>query len=427
MQDESTWKRNVIKRKKNSGQSYVSYSGIEKRARILKKGCGGNCKKLCHQLINQDQRERLFHEFWGTGDVNHQNDFLCNTIKPVPKNKVRNKSHSKRKCSRKYFFKVNDESIQVCSKFYFDTLDISFTKTECALEKGKQYTSGLSGTDQRGKHANRPNKVSASSTNIIKEHINSFPRMESHYCRKNTKKEYLSQDLNLTKMYNLYVKDCVKNGIWYEKIGVYREIFNTCFNIGFHKPLKDQCDLCTQYENLSEVERLKMKETYDRHMTNKDLARDSKEQDKTLAQVSATHETACFDLQQVLTLPHGKSSSLYFTRRLNNFNLTVYSLGTRKGYSYLWIECVANRGSCEIGLCVLKFLETVSADGVKSVTLYSDNCGGQNRNRFFLCMLWYALTAFSFETVEHKFLERGHTQNENDSMHSAIETALRKR
>ena len=63
----------------------------------------------------------------------------------------------------------------------------------------------------------------------------------------------------------------------------------------------------------------------------------------------------------------------------------------------------------------------------KSVTLYSDNCGGQNRNRFFMCMLWYALTAFSFEQIEHKFLERGHTFNENDSMHSTIETALRKR
>ena len=44
-----------------------------------------------------------------------------------------------------------------------------------------------------------------------------------------------------------------------------------------------------------------------------------------------------------------------------------------------------------------------------------------------MCMLWYALTAFSFEQIEHKFLEIGHTFNENDSMHSTIETALRKR
>ena len=107
-------------------------------------------------------------------------------------------------------------------------------------------------------------------------------------------------------MYNLYVKDCVKNGCSHEKEGTYRKIFNTHFNIGFHKPIKDQCDLCTQYENLSEVERLKMKLTYDRHITNKTLAKESKEKDKYLAKVSLTHKTACFDLQQVLTLPQGK-------------------------------------------------------------------------------------------------------------------------
>ena len=41
-----------------------------------------------------------------------------------------------------------------------------------------------------------------------------------------------------------------------------------------------------------------------------------------------------------------------------------------------------------------------------------------------ICMLWHALNKFSFEKAEHKFLERGHTFNENDCMHSTIETAL---
>ena len=428
VRDESKWQRNIIKCKKNRGEAYVSHSGTEKRARILKKGCGENCKRHCHQQISQDQREKIFHEFWGTGDINRQNDFLCSTIQIVKKNKITNKRNpSKRQFSRKYFFRVNDDNVKVCSKFYMDTLDITFSKTETALQKGRKYTSKLTGNDDRGKHTNRPNKVSESSINIIKQHINSFPRIESHYCRKNSKKEYLSETLSISKMYNMYVKDCIKNGHCYEKEGMYRKIFNTHFNLSFHKPLKDMCDLCTQYENVSDVEKMQMKETYDRHITNKNLAQEAKENDKYLAQVSATHETACFDLQQVLTLPQGKSSCLYYARRLNNYNLTVYSLGTRKGFSYLWNECVANRGANEIGSCVFKFLETVSAEGVKSVTLYSDNCTGQNRNRFFMCMLWHALNKFSFEKVEHKFLERGHTFNENDSMHSTIETALRKR
>ena len=80
VRDESSLKRNIIKRKKKSGEAYYSYSGTEKRAKLLKIGCGENCKRHCHQLINQAQREKLFHEFWGTCDVNRQNDFLCKTI-----------------------------------------------------------------------------------------------------------------------------------------------------------------------------------------------------------------------------------------------------------------------------------------------------------------------------------------------------------
>ena len=60
------------------------------------------------------------------------------------------------------------------------------------------------------------------------------------------------------------------------------------------------------------------------------------------------------------------------------------------------------------------------------MVFYSDNCGGQNKNTSFVSMLWYALQKFNFTSVEHKFLEKGHTQNENDSIHAAIENASRK-
>ena len=63
--------------------------------------------------------------------------------------------------------------------------------------------------------------------------------------------------------------------------------------------------------------------------------------------------------------------------------------------------------------------------GVKGWFFYSDNCGGQNKNTSFVSLLWYALQKFNFTSVEHKFLEKGHTQNENDSIHAAIENASR--
>lgn len=40
--------------------------------------------------------------------------------------------------------------------------------------------------------------------NLVKEHINSFPKVESHYCRRDSSKLYLSSDLNKAVMYRLY-------------------------------------------------------------------------------------------------------------------------------------------------------------------------------------------------------------------------------
>ena len=59
------------------------------------------------------------------------------------------------------------------------------------------------------------------------------------------------------------------------------------------------------------------------------------------------------------------------------------------------------------------------------MSTYSDNCSGQNRNRYSVAMLWYSLKLLDFENVTHKYLERGHTQNENESVHSCIEMAMR--
>ena len=41
----------------------------------------------------------------------------------------------------------------------------------------------------------KPDKV----RNAVKSHILSLPAVESHYCRKNTTRKYLSKDLNIKK------------------------------------------------------------------------------------------------------------------------------------------------------------------------------------------------------------------------------------
>lgn len=58
--------------------------------------------------------------------------------------------------------------------------------------------------------------------------------------------------------------------------------------------------------------------------------------------------------------------------------------------------------------------------------LYSDNCTGQNKNRYLLAMCIHAVQTLDIPSISHKFLIVGHTQNEGDIMPSAIERQLKK-
>lgn len=68
----------------------------------------------------------------------------------------------------------------------------------------------------------------------VKAHIESFPVVDSHYCRASSGKKYLESALNIPKMYSLY-KQTTQAPVseW-----IYRNIFNE-FNISFFKPKKD--------------------------------------------------------------------------------------------------------------------------------------------------------------------------------------------
>ena len=99
----------------------------------------------------------------------------------------------------------------------------------------------------------------------------------------------------------------------------------------------------------------------------------------------------CFDLEEVFLTPHSFESCLFYKRRLNTFNFTVYNFGTRDGYCFVWNEAIVSRGACDIASCLLSYLEEMPRRGKKRVIMYSDNHTGQNKNRYLVTMLWYAL------------------------------------
>lgn len=107
-------------------------------------------------------------------------------------------------------------------------------------------------------------------------------------------------------------------------------------------------------------------------------------QHKKKAQEQSFYKAVTFDLEQVLSSPWSNVSSLYYSHKLSTYNLTVYELDTKDAEGYMWQQGESGLGLSKIRTCVFKYLSALS--DVNHVVLYSDTCGGQNRNAAFCLM-----------------------------------------
>lgn len=125
-------------------------------------------------------------------------------------------------------------------------------------------------------------------------HVNSFVPVESHYCRKSSKRLYLDSSLSVARMFNMYNEwpDLEKFLNKATTLRQYRNIVNNHFNLTFHSPKKDTCDQChifTNTENPSE----QLITDHEKHLTNKTIARHLKNTDKTEANQIKWHHLSC--------------------------------------------------------------------------------------------------------------------------------------
>ncbi|GFO48163.1 scavenger receptor sr-c-like protein, partial [Plakobranchus ocellatus] len=76
---ENAWKCNIAKARRNVGKDYVSKKGKHVRERKVKAGCGIECRRKCHSVINEGERQ-LFHGFWQLGCVDKQREYLDGVV-----------------------------------------------------------------------------------------------------------------------------------------------------------------------------------------------------------------------------------------------------------------------------------------------------------------------------------------------------------
>ena len=114
---------------------------------------------------------------------------------------------------------------------------------------------------------------------LVRHHITSFPSYESHYTRShNPNRKYLSGDLNIRLMYNLYKEHVQSQGRQPVEEHIYRRTLNNEFNLHFHAPHKDTCVKCDVFSNklkhtTNEEEKRQLKQDHELHLRKAEKAR----------------------------------------------------------------------------------------------------------------------------------------------------------
>jgi hypothetical protein len=332
-------------------------------------------------------------------------------------------AQSRRSYTYKYNFNVINEVIKVCREFYLGTLDIS-EKPVYTAHKNKDETTGLPAVSKKGLHPKK--MIPEPQKQQIRDHIESFPKMESHYCRMTTRREYLEAHLNISKMYDLYKEKQIQEGKTVVKKNIYDKIFNTEYNLAFHIPKSDRCDTCEAFLVASQNQGLSEKETLDHnaHLAEKTAMRAERQRDRDDKDVAVLS----FDLQNVVTCPRAEISCFFYYRKLNLYNLTAHLSTTKQGYCAIWTEAEMGRSGNELASAIINVLEKVMEEHptLQDITCWSDSCVPQNRNSH----LAYAVMIFlkanpNIRSVTFKYSTPGHSCiQEVDNIHSNIEKAM---
>lgn len=227
------------------GLAYESAAKKQKEARKIKPPCKETCRMKCTSNISHDQRQHIFESYWNLGDIDLQREYIAKCtkeVKPIYRCIRENRQRGPRGNNIWYSFPVDGTLTRVCKTFFLNTLDINDRVTRTALTKQERAAGLVSEVDNRGKHKNHP--TLDPQIKGVRAHIEGIPRIESHYTRARTAREYICGSRSLADIHRDYVQESKDKKKPYATYSMFYNIFQNEYNIAFFAPKKDQCDVC---------------------------------------------------------------------------------------------------------------------------------------------------------------------------------------
>lgn len=257
-----------------------------------------HCKKKCTNNVSIELRKRLFNQYWSMGSFVGRCALLISCIDQKRLPETRNK--------------YSIFGIEVCKRGLKRTLQINENRLSLALDKHLHSESLADGT---GKTTGGRNVLPLSKREAVyRRHISSFPKYVSHYTRNQTDSKFLSPNLSLSKMYELYKQQCA--GIPVSK-SFYNRIFYDYFNLRFKSPKKHTCKKCDLFAakvtDANPFTRLVLEYRHDTHLKLADTLQTQMKQDLERAKSEPELEVISYDMQKILVWPNPKCRQASFT------------------------------------------------------------------------------------------------------------------
>lgn len=389
--------------------------------------CNHDSKKLHCMKVSENDLRRNRKYLYKQKEYVKQNIYLSRLVLPYEpqRRRPRNVLHSlakPKKFNASYYLIAGSSKtrLQVCKTFFMKALSIG-RKRLASLDK--TLFDGNVPKENRG--GDRKIASFDSRRQSVKNFIAKLPAQESHYDRMKSKREYLSCELNITKLHKIY-NDYVSEELRV-KLSYFRHIFVTNFNIGFRSPASDVCQLCTLLRN-----KIKTTNQQEKQHTMTELRVHKLRSNafyKLLKQDEPDSLTFAFDMQQVQPLPKTPIGEAFYARQISFYALCVVRQDSRNPTFYTWTEDQAGRGACEVGSALLAFLNSLDVpESVKTIRLFCDGCGGQNKNSFIVHTLLFWLAKKSpahLQQIKLTFPVRGHSFLPCDRVFGRVEKSLR--
>ena len=407
----------IVKKKRGRPPSTQSKKENSPKERILYTTPVCTCKRKCFEVFHMSIRNKILLEFAKITDYSQKQAWVSNlvdmTAVPLGSNglNIRTSGRSRKKYTAKYHFYKHKKRIRVCRRFFETTIKLFGTMNNLNNHNFSQTFAGQNQmtirTDNRGRH--KPKHAANEDTlNILKKHINSFPREESHYTL--NKKFTLDPELNVKKMHLLYKEQELENGRRALGYAKYIQMFNK-YDLKFGSYKTDTCKTCDEFKEQLRInpDNTNIKEKKTLHLLEADFAYSMQKSDRLSA--GDGYESAWMDMCSVQQIPKISTSASFYKRKYKVYIEDVYLASSKCHHMHIWGMQDGLKGANDVISCLYKSLQVIPA--TKHFILWCDNTSSQMKNRTVLLFLLHISDPesplFMFERVSLKFAPVGHT------------------